>query len=551
MRKPQPLLGLLAGLALACASPTTTPETDTNSGELAVAVPDGTPRLLLLIVVDQMRGDYLKRFSELLPKNGGFDRLLKDSVVFTNAHHFHAATETAPGHATLATGMFPKHHGIVGNYWWDWEAKEKAGDEVYSLADPKDGVSPRNLKVYALGDRMKAAYPKSKVFAASGKDRAAILLGGHEANGAWWYHDNTGRWVTSLYYHAEGSEPKWVDDFNSKNSLEAHSGTLWTPLRPLDETSKYGISPLDFGGSKNTFPHALGHAKVNRDFFKSIHRSPFLDAYLGDFAKALIDAEDLGGDSIPDLLSVSFSALDTVGHGYGPDAPETLDTLLRLDRTIGELLDFVDARFGRGNVVVALSADHGVARVPELLAREGGQGGRLTCCREALDSHLEKTFDSDDLLADTYAADTLYLNTRAIKKARVSPDRVKQEIIATMASCPLVHEVVMPADLNTTIGLRELYRNSYYYGRSPDLIVIPEPNVLSVAFSVGVASHGSPYTYDTHVPLIIRRQDGQRCVVDERANTIDLAPSLAAILGLDLGGLDGVDRLAAPKCRAE
>ncbi len=545
MKKLRFLFVLPTALALlsACGDPATAPESEPAAAAQR-AVPEGAPRLVLVIAVDQMRADYLERFAPLL--TNGLGRLLREGVVFTDAHHFHAATETAPGHATLATGTFPRRHGIIGNSWFDREA----GEEAYCCGDPDHGVSPRNMAVPTLGDLLKATWPQSRVFSASGKDRAAILMGGHHADGAWWYGRPTGGWVTSTYYGDRDSGPAWLDDFNAENRLDLLFGAAWAPLMPLEHTEAYGIEPLQRGLSVDTFPHALGGYTVERSaFYASIYRSPFLDGHLGDLAETLIEAEGLGEDEVPDLLALSFSALDTVGHGFGPNAPETLDTILRLDRTIGELFDFIDERIGMENVVVALSADHGVGRVPELVVRDGGEGGRFgaeqTLCLQRLQARLAGRFGDGEWLGDTF-----YLDEEEIAAAGADRTRIEDEIIDVMGSCPLFHQVLRPADLDPSDPLHELYLNSQYPGRSPDLIAVPEPNVLPAPAAVVTASHGSPYRYDTHVPLIIRQQDGAGRVVEERANTIDLAPSLAAILGLDLEaiagfeGFDGVDRLA-------
>lgn len=546
MKKLALLLTLAAvPLALACGTPADAPEAETSGGETAAsAVPEGAPRLVLVIVVDQMRADYLERFRPLL--NHGLSRLLKEGIVFTNAHHFHAATETAPGHATLATGVFPKRHGIIANSWFDRER----GEDVYCCGDPDHGVSPRNMLVPALGDLLKAAYPEARVYAASAKDRAAILMGGHHADGAWWYGRSRGTWVTSTYYGDQEDQPAWVEAFNDEDRLAAHFANAWKPLLPLDHTSAYDIEPLDRGPVIDTFPHAVGGFTVEREaFYGDVYRSPFVDSYLEDFAETLIEAENLGADEVPDLLAVSFSALDTVGHGYGPNAPETLDVILRLDRTIGELLDFVDERIGLENVVVALSSDHGVGEVPELVVRDGGDGGRFgtdqTLCLQRLQSRLKGRFGGGEFLVDTF-----YLDGETIAAEEANRAAIEDEIIQAMSDCPLIAEVIRPAELDPANPLHELYLNNYYPERSGDLVVVVEPNVLPVPASVIVASHGSPYAYDTHVPMIIRRQDGAGQVVETRANTIDLAPSLAAILGLDIEGIagfegfDGTDRLA-------
>ena len=539
MKKLAPLALAALPLTLSCGAPADAPEAEATGGEaVGTAVPEDAPRLVLVIVVDQMRGDYLERFGPLL--NHGLARLLREGIVFTDAHHFHAATETAPGHATLATGVFPKRHGIIANSWFDRER----GEDVYCCGDPDHGVSPRNLLVPTLGDLLKAAYPETRVYAASAKDRAAILMGGHHADGAWWYGRSRGAWITSTYYGDPEVQPAWVGAFNDEDRLAAHFANAWTPLVPLEHTSAYDIEPLDRGPVIDTFPHAVGGFTVERGaFYGDVYRSPFVDGYLEDFAETLIEAENLGADEIPDLLAVSFSALDTVGHGYGPNAPETLDTILRLDRSIGELLDFVDDRIGLENMVVALSSDHGVGEVPELVVRDGGDGGRFgteqTLCLQRLQSRLKGRFGGGEFLLDTF-----YLDGETITAEEANRGAIEDEIVEAMSGCPLIAEVIRPAELDPANPLHELYLNSYHPERSGDLILVPKPNVLPVPASVVVASHGSPYAYDTHVPLIIRRQDGAGRVVAERANTIDLAPSLAPILGLDAEGFDGVDRLA-------
>ncbi len=500
-------------------------------------VPEGAPRLVLIIVVDQMRSDYLERFAPLL--DGGLHRLLREGIVFTDAHHFHAATETAPGHATLSTGVMPRRHGIVQNTWFSREA----GRSVYCCADPDHGVSPLNLLTPTIGDLMKAAWPEAMVYAASAKDRAAILMGGKQADGAWWYSRSTGGFVTSTWYGDEESQPAWVEEFNARDLLAVHFANPWAPLLGLDQTSPYDIEPLDRGPIIDTFPHAIGGFDVDRDqFYSAVYRSPFVDGHLQDFVEVLLDEEGLGDDDVPDLLAVSYSALDTVGHGYGPDAPETLDTILRLDRTIGELLDLVDERVGLENMVVAMSADHGVGRVPELVVRDGGHGGRFgteqTLCLQRLQNRMQLRFGDSNLLTSTF-----YLDREAIEEAGLDISAVEDEVIDAMTGCALFAEVLRPADLDPSNPLHELYLNGHRDDRGPDLITIPEPNVLPVSAMALTASHGSPYTYDTHVPLIFRRPDGAGRVVETRANTIDLAPSLAAILGLE-GDFDGEDRLA-------
>jgi len=255
------LAAATALLALACSPPPDTSTDDASAAGPAAEVPEGTPRLILLIVVDQMRADYLERFRPLF--TGGLARLLEEGVVLTDAHHFHAATETAPGHATLSTGVFPSRHGIIANGWFDRES----GRDAYCCGDPDHGVSPRNLLAPGLGDLLKQTWPEARVYSASAKDRAAILMGGHEADGAWWYSRSNGDFVTSTWYGDEESQPGWVDEFNDENRLDALFGTAWEPLLPLETVEGFGIEPLDQGPFTNSFPHAVGSFTVERAAF--------------------------------------------------------------------------------------------------------------------------------------------------------------------------------------------------------------------------------------------------------------------------------------------
>ncbi len=503
--------------------------------------PEGTPRLVLFIVVDQGRADYLERFRPLL--TGGLGRLLDESVVFTNVHHEHAITTTAPGHATLSTGLYPSRNGIVNNWWLD----RGSGDRVAAVGWPP---SPKALDAPALGDWLKSTYPRSKVFAASGKDRGAVLTAGKDADGAFWTDSKEGRFVSSRYFGWR--EPDWLDAYHEERFPDRYFGQAWEPLPEVVEHAQaYGIQALDAGPVEWQFPHPIGRASPTpSDGFYSalLGDTPFGDAYLADFAQALIEGEDLGADAYPDILGLAFSALDKVGHDYGPDSPEVLDTLLRLDLTLGELLDFVDRRVGLDHTVVSLSADHGVTPLPEVLAAKGLPARRFdteeTDCFQQVGRRLRERFGEEEWFVTGF-----YLDRELISDEGVDPVEIEDAARRLIEQCPGVERVWTRSELERDGDdgqdpMRRLYVHSFHPERSPDLMLQLEPHTLPVMRS-STTTHGSPYDYDTHVPWLLRLPSGQGGRVDVRVATVDVAPTVARLLGVTPpGGLDGVDRRA-------
>ncbi len=525
---------LLAGCA-AEAPPTTTPPTP----------PDGTPRLILFLVVDQARYDYLERFRPLL--SSGLARLLDESVVFTNAHHDHAITSTAPGHATLSTGVYPARHGIINNWWLD----RATGRPTLAVGAPP---SPELLLAPALGDWLKAAYPSARVFAASGKDRGAILTAGQRPDGAFWSESKYGRFVSSEHYFDE--EPEWLRSYHLDSFPDRHFGRAWEPLPEVVEHGEaLGLEQVDRGTVDRQFPHAIGSASpapgigYYRDF---LNATPFGDAYLADFARALIEAEDLGQDAVPDFLGLAFSAMDKIGHSFGPDSPEILDTLLRLDRTLGELLEFVDQRVGLEHTIVSLSGDHGVARLPEVAQARGVDARRygtedILCFQRVRGQLREK-------LGEDWLQGSFYFDRQRVLDAGVDLANLEDEARRLIEQCPRVTRVwtgselaaVAPEagerDVSDDAGaMRRLYAHNYHPERSPDLMIQLEPNTLP--YRTTVANHGSPHPYDSHVPWLLRLPSGTGGQVAERVHTVDVAPTVALLAGLTPpAGLDGVDR---------
>jgi len=506
--------------------------------------PPGTPRLVVLLVADQMRGDYLARFDRFW--EGGFRYLLNHGVNFTDAYQDHALTETAPGHATLSTGCFPSRHGVFSNYWIDAES----GEEVYSVEDDDGEISPERLQCSTLGDWMKARYPGARVFSVSAKDRSAVLLGGRQADGAFFYDHDTGAWKSAEYYYRQ--EPSWVAAFNDRKLLDRHFGEPWTalPASPEDLAAT-GIEAFDIGPLEPDLPIAFGDLEPvpGAAFYDGIYASPFLDEAMARFAEQLVGAETLGGDEVPDLLALSFSAADAVGHAYGPDSPQLLDTMRRLDIALGELLDFLEQRVGLDNVVLALSADHGVSPVPELSRLHGRPGHRAgaadVLCMQRVYQRLQGRFGEGAWLRPGPFVD------RALAKAAGHEyEEVEAAAAELMAGCPGVVKVWTRTELarpeTAAHPFGRLFANSFPPKRAPDLLVQWDEFFLPTRTSV--TSHGTAWPYDSHVPLVIAGRGVQSSTRGERVRTADLAPTLAGLVAVPpLGEIDGADLLAAPE----
>lgn len=484
------------------------------------------PRLVLLLVVDQLGADQLDRIEPFL--TGGFRLLLDRGVSFTEAHHAHALTETGPGHATLATGQYPRHHGIVSNWW----IEEGSFESQWAIDDDTYDESPRELETPALGDWIKEMYSQSKVFAASGKDRAAILMGGLNADGAFWFDVDIGGFETSEYY----DEPEWLQSFNGERRLDEHFGDLWEPILLAPEAiEQLQLERLEMGPLLPGFPHAVGQPRPASDdgFYSALRDSPWWDDYLGQFGQFIIEAEDLGGDSYPDLLALSFSALDYVGHDYGPQSREYVDVVLRLDQTLSRLLEFVDQRVGLENTVIGLSADHGVVDVPELRQRRGLEGARIDWqtvhCIQQVGLELAEIHGVDTwLVSGPRLAPELSESTGRAREdlERETADRLEEclHVAAVWTSTELAQQV------DETAGKQWLFANSYYPERSPDFLIQFDEYFMSATMLT--TTHGSAYPYDTRVPLVFAGSNIGAGSLEASVYTVDMAPTLAAQLGL-------------------
>jgi len=509
--------------------------------------PAGTPRLAVVVVADQFLYEYLDRVRPLV--SGGLARLLAEGVSFTEAHHGHAVTVTAVGQAVLSTGAHPARSGIVGNDWLDRET----GEEVYCVEDPEHEISPRNLLVRALGDWLQERYPEAKVYSAGGKDRSAVLMGGQRPDGVFWYDREDGGFTTSSYYP---EPPEWVGAFEDEGvPPELFLGAAWEPL-PVDPAAAEaaGFAPLDRGPFDRGFPRVLGNfaAVPNERFYYDLYDSPFGDEHLGRFALRLVEEEELGADEWPDLLALSFASLDNVGHDYGPHSPEVLDTLLRLDRVLGELFALLDERVGRDGWVVALSSDHGVIPLPESPAGAAAGARRsglaeVRCVRRA-GTRLVRRFGTE-----IWRGSGDYLDPRALDEAGLDAAEVEAAVARELERCPNVARVwtrsglaaspapVGPFVPGSATWYELLYRNALHPERSPNVFLQPAPYQLDLLGAL--TTHGSPYAYDTHVPFVVAGPGIAPATVAETVLTVDLAPTLAELLAVPVPEeIDGVSR---------
>lgn len=509
------------------------------------APPVGTPRLVVMVVVDQLRADQLERVRPLLAEDGGLRRLVEEGVYFTQAHHGHAVTYTAPGHAALATGQHPARSGIVANEWFDRASREK----VSAVEDDDGEVGPGRLLVTSIGDWVKERYPAARVVAASGKDRGAVLIVGHGGDGAFWFDPEDGLFAASGYY---GGEPSWLAEFNGSQRLaEVFTGAEWTPL-PVDPAAAAaaGFEPFGRGPFDRGLPRLLGGFDwvPGSGYWGSIYRSPFVDEHLARLAQVLVAEEELGADEWPDLLALSFSALDNVGHAYGPWSLEALDVLLRLDRALGEIFALLDRRVGRDAYLVALSSDHGVAPVPEIAAAGGAAARRaaaeeVRCLRRAVAAIAERFGEG------VWLADDGYLDRGLLAERALDPRQVEAAADSALAACPGIEAVWTRSEIEALAPgptpaprspgwLPALYRNTFHPERSPDLLLQTAPDFLPIAGSH--TTHASPHPHDTHVPIVLWRPSLPAGTVSTPVLTVDLAPTLASLLDLpsppDLAG---------------
>jgi predicted AlkP superfamily pyrophosphatase or phosphodiesterase len=469
------------------------------------------PKLVITVVVDQFRYDYLWRFRSDYAE--GLDKLLKEGAVFADSQYEQVPTVTAVGHSLILSGANPSVSGIIGNEWFD----RSTGKPVTSVSDDSTrllgggggpGASPRRLLVSTVGDELKmAGQGRCRLFGISLKDRSAILPAGHTADGAFWFDTRSGAFVSSSYYF--DALPRWVQSFNSGKPANRYSGAAW------------GASNLP--------------AESGEKLYSAVVASPFGNELLESFAERLIREENLGRGDNTDILTVSFSSNDYVGHQFGPDSPQVREITIRTDRLLGNLFRFADAEVGTGNLLVIFTSDHGVAPVPEGNAARRMPGGRIKAQAliETAQKALAGRYGAGNWIAGGYES-SVYLNRDLVRARNLDEAAVQQTAAAAIAELPHVSRVFTAAQLvagavaRDQVGTR--VSNGFNAGRAGELLILLEPYWIEGELGT---THGSPYIYDAHVPLIFMGRGIKPGMYSGRVVQNDIAPTLASILGVD------------------
>lgn len=491
------------------------------------------PKLVVVIVIDQFRADYLERYRDQFGE-GGFRLLLDHGANFTDCNYDYANTRTAPGHATLFTGAYSNDHGIVANEWWDPKKKKmvtSVEDDATQLVgvaadqtpadQPKAGASPHNLMADTLGDELKlATQGKSRVFSLSLKDRAAVLPGGFAADAAYWIEPKTGAWVTSTYYRPD--LPKWAHDFNAGDRAAKYWDRDWKNNN---------------GDVLRRTAHRKGKDGSDAGFYQVIGATPFANEYELEFAKELVVYENLGSGSATDLLAISLSPNDILGHQVGPDSPEMAAMALALDRELADFFNFLGHQVGLANTWIALSADHGVSALPDAAKKLRIPAANLGVSK--LEAQINATLAAK--FSPGHAASYMkidypmaWLDQDAFAAAHVKEPEAEVAAGEAMKQAGLVSDYYTKSQLaqgsapNTALGKKFLHS----YSPEGGWYVMGVPEIYTVGSASGT-DHASPFTYDTHVPLAFYGLPFRAGTYRTHAEPVDLAVTLASLLGIN------------------
>ncbi len=487
---------------------------------------NGHPKLVVVLVIDQFRADYLEHYRDQFVE-GGFRLFLDRGASFTECNYQYANTRTAPGHATLLSGAYSDGHGILANEWWDPQRKrmvtsvEDDATRLVGTPGNERGASPRNLMASTLGDELKlASGGKSRVYGIALKDRAAVLPAGFAADGAYWIDHQTGAWVSSTYYRAQ--LPKWVSDFNSSNRAAKYWDRDWRDGE---------------GNVLRSTAHRRGKNGSEVGFYEVVGSTPFASEYEFEFAKELVLYEQLGGGPATDLLTISLSANDILGHQVGPHSPEVEAMTLATDRQLAEFFNFLGHQIGLANVWIALSADHGVAPLPSVASKLRIPGAYLDASalaakiNKTLSAHIPGPSGRDFLRSFDYP--NAFLNEEAFAAAHMNEEAAERAVGEAMEQAGLRGYFTRAQLARGDAPHTELGRK-YLHSYSPEggWYVLGVPTPFSVGGSKGT-DHATPYTYDTHVPLLFYGLPFLPGVFRTPAEPVDLAVTLASLLGIN------------------
>lgn len=500
------------------------------------------PKLVVGIVVDQMRWDYLTRYYPLFQANGGFRRMLGDGFSFDNTQIPYVPTVTACGHTCVYTGSIPALHGIVGNNWWDnrlqkgmYCSEDKSVKGVGSKTEEDGQMSPKNMLTTSVCDELRLASNfASKVIGIAIKDRGAILPAGHSANAAYWYESKTGNFISSTYYMNE--LPGWVQQFNGRKLPDSLYRLGWKTALPAATYSLFSSADdkayesKPFGKEALGFPYDLSKF-VGKDYSK-ISSTPWGNTLTAEMAKAAVLAEKLGQGSATDFLAVSFSSPDYIGHSFGPNSWENADDYVRLDQELGKFFQFLDAQLGAKSYTVFLTADHAVAHIPGYLKENRIPGGLLDMSGMMKDMNLQikQRYGIDNAIA-SIMNEQVYLSRKRMDTSKADVVEIKNFIVQYLLKEENITHAFSSDDVLITPlpkVIREMYANGFHPSRSGDVSFIPKPGYF-IGGSTGT-THGSPFQYDTHIPLLWYGWGIKKGSSNKMVYMTDIAPTVAALL---------------------
>jgi len=503
------------------------------------------PKLVVGIVIDQMRWDFLYRYYDRYQEDGGFKRLLNQGFSCENTFIPYIPTITACGHTSIYTGSVPAINGITGNEWWDYDLSRMVyctdDDNVKTVGSNSDAgkMSPHNLLVTTIGDELQLATNfHSKVIGIALKDRAAILPAGHSANGAYWYDDKTGDWITSSYYMKE--LPQWVKDLNAKKLVDGYFAQDWNTLYPLNTYTQsapdeeiYEYRP--FGANVKGFPYNLKQF-IGKNY-GILPVTPYGNTLTFEMAKATVAGEQLGAGATTDFLTISVSTPDYIGHSFGPNSVEQEDDFLRLDKDLGAFFQFLDKQVGKGEYLVFLSADHGVAQVPEFLKSHKIPTGNVddAAIVEGLTALLKEKFKTDKLVLGLFNYQ-VFLDRAVMATQRIDKNAVYKESINFLLQQPGILRAFASDDLNSvTLNsiIKNAVANGYYPPRSGDIQLIFMPQYIG-GMGSGGTTHGVWNPYDSHIPLLWYGWNIHPGKTNTRVYMTDIAPTIAAMLHIQM-----------------
>ena len=502
-----------------------------------------SPKLVVGIIVDQMRYDYLTRFWNHYGE-GGFKRLAGQGFNCKNHHFNYAPTSTGPGHTSVYTGTTPATHGIIGNDWYDKETDQEvycAGDDNYSsVGTTTDAgkMSPHRMLTTTITDQLRLHTQKrGKVIAVALKDRGAVLPGGHMANAAYWFEGGeTGNWITSSYYME--ALPQWVKDFNASDAVEAYKKP-WTTLKPVNTYLESGLDGNSYEGkidgeTNTTFPHDLPKLWEDNGQFGLLRITPYGNSITADFALKALEEESLGTDAITDFLAISFSSTDYVGHFFGVNSKEIEDTYLRLDLDLERILNALDQKVGVGQYTVFLTADHGAMNVVGYLGDQKIPSGFIEeeNMKNRFSEFLKYKYGTTDVVKNI-SNFQVFLDHKVLANLEIDLDDAQEEMAMELLGYEGVNQVFTGHQMwqnQYTHGIPYIIQNGYNQKRSGDVMFVQMPGFISHR---GTGStHGSPMIYDTHVPLLLYGKGIKQGSTVNRTEIPDIAPTIATLLGI-------------------